>query len=470
MKLLVPRRTSRRTFLKRAALTVGTAQALGGTFLFAGEPPGAKLRTAVIGCGGRGEVSLEGALGENLVAIVDIDDQRLAAAAKKAAARGAQPKTFSDYRRMFDTMHKEIDAVFVATPDHHHAPASMLAIQHGKHVYCEKPLCHDVFEARALAHAARRHKVTTMMGNQGHCEEGYRLLCEYIWAGAIGDVLETHSWSGFVNGGAGPRPLAKPVPAGLHWDEWLGPAPYREYHEGLHPLYWRYYRDFGTGGLGDWGCHNLDGVFWALSPGHPASIECLGTVGGNGEKYPQAGVIRWNIPARGSMPAMKVHWYDGAKLQTKGEPEDRVGQISLPNYPPMLAEFEKKYDCNFREGYDGGTFYIGTKGVMHTGCYGHRPLILPESAHRAFPVPDKRIPRIKGTPIAHFLQCCKEENSTCADFGYAAAITEFLLLGNLAARAGAGTKVEWDGAKARCINLPEVNQYLRRPYRKGWKI
>jgi predicted dehydrogenase len=461
---------NRRTFLKHAAITVGTSQVVDAAFLFAGEPPGAKLRTAVIGCGGRGEVSLDGALGETLVAIVDIDDKRLAAAAKKAVERGAQPKMFTDYRRMFDTMHNEIDAVFVATPDHHHAPASMLAIQHGKHVYCEKPLCHDVFEARALAHAARRHKVTTMMGNQGHCEEGYRQLCEYIWAGAIGDVLETHSWSGFVNGGAGPRPAAKPVPAGLHWDEWLGPAPYREYHEGLHPLYWRYYRDFGTGGLGDWGCHNLDGLFWALSPGHPASIECLGSLGGNGEKYPQASVIRWNIPARGSMPALKAHWYDGGKMKTAGEAGERAGQISLPNYPPMLAEFEKKYDCDFREGYDGGTFYIGTKGVMHTGCYGHRPLILPESAHRAFPVPDKRIPRIKGTPIAHFLECCKQGEQTCANFEYAAAITEFLLLGNLAARAGAGTKVEWDGAKGRCTNLPEVNDYLRRSYRKGWKI
>ena len=468
--MLVPNRTSRRTFLKRAALAAGATQALEGACLFADEAPNARLRTAVIGCGGRGEVSIEGALTENLVAIVDVEEHRLVAAAQKASAQGAQPKMFLDYRRMFEAMHKEIDAVFVATPDHHHAPASMLAIQHGKHVYCEKPLCHDLFEARALSEAARRHKVTTMMGNQGHCEEGYRLLCEYLWARAIGDVLETHSWSGFVNGGTGPRPPAKPLPAGLCWDEWVGPAPYRDYHDGLHPAYWRYYRDFGTGGLGDWGCHNLDGVFWALSPGQTATIECLGTVGGNGEKYPQATVIRWNIPARGLMPALKVHWYDGAKLNPGKEAGEIKGQIHFPNYPPMLAEFEKQYDCEFREGFDGGTFYIGSKGVMHTGCYGQRPRILPESAHRAFPAPLKRIPRIKGTPMAHFFECCKAGKPTCADFEYAAAITEFLLLGNLAARAGAGTKVEWDGAKARCTNLPELNQYLRRTYRKGWKI
>lgn len=226
MKITVPGRTSRRTFLKQATFTLATAPTLNGALLLAAAAaPKAKLRTAVIGCGGRGEVSLEGALDEQLVAIVDVDDGRLAAAAGKAWARGAQPRMFHDYRQMFDAMHKEIDAVFVATPDHHHAPASMQAIQHGKHVYCEKPLCHDLFEARALAKAARRHNVTTMMGNQGHCEEGYRLLCEYLWAGAIGEVLETHSWSAFVNGGAGPRPASRPIPAGLHWDQWLGPAP-----------------------------------------------------------------------------------------------------------------------------------------------------------------------------------------------------------------------------------------------------
>src|ERR1035438_7019869 len=347
------KRYSRRWWLKTVAATAGaasTSRLFQAPSVLADPSPNSKLAVAVIGCGGRGEASLAAASGEKLVALVDVEDGRLAAAARKASEAGATPKTFYDYRRMFDAMHKEIDAVFVATPDHHHAPASMLAIQHGKHVYCEKPLCHDVFEARALAQASRQHKVTTMMGNQGHCEEGYRLLCEYIWAGAIGDVLETHSWSGFVNGGAGPRPAAKPVPAGLHWDEWQGPAPYREYHEGLHPAYWRYYRDFGTGGLGDWGCHNLDGVVRALTPGHPASIECLGSIGGNGEKYPQASVIRWNIPARGLMPALQIHWYDGAKLKIKGESEEREGKIALPNYPPMLADFEKRFDSDFREG------------------------------------------------------------------------------------------------------------------------
>lgn len=460
-------KTTRRAFLKQATVMAGAAGAFEAPALLAESSPNSKLAVAVIGCGGRGEASLDAAMGEKVVALADVEDARLAAAAKKVGVSGL--KTFSDYRKMFDTMHKDIDAVFVATPDHHHAPASMRAIKLGKHVFCEKPLCHDIYQARALATAARERKVITMMGNQGHCADGYRRLCEYIWSGAIGDVRETHSWSGFVNGGVGERPPSKPVPAGLHWDEWLGPSPYRDYHDGLHPLYWRYYRDFGTGGLGDWGCHNLDGVFWALKLGHPATIACLGTIGGSNEKYPQASVIRWEIPARDNMPALKAYWYDGGKLPQNANIE-RKGEIKIPNYPPMLAEFENKYDFNFRQGWDGGTFYIGTKGVMHTECYGQRPRLLPEEAHQAFPAPATRIPRIKGSHFAHFLECCKSGQPTCANFDYAAAITEFLLLGHMAIKAGAGAKVQWDGANMRCTNIPELNRYLRRDSRKGWEV
>ena len=467
------KRYSRRWWLKTVAVTAGaasTSRLFEAPSILAEPSPISTLSVAVIGCGGRGEASLAAASGEKLVALVDVEDGRLAAAARRASEAGATPKTFYDYRRMFDAMHKKIDAVFVATPDHHHAPAAMIAIRLGKHVFCEKPLCQDISQARALAEAAKAHKVTTMMGNQGHCEAGYRRLCEYLWAGVIGDVLETHSWSGFVNGGTGGRPPSKPVPAGLHWDEWLGPAPYRSYHDGLHPLYWRYYWDFGTGGLGDSGCHNLDGVFWALKPGAPASIECLGTIGGSDEKYPQSSIIRWNIPARGSMPALRVYWYDGAKLPADADAKERKGHILVPNYPPMLAGFEKKYDSDFREGWDGGTFYIGSKGVMHSGCYGQNPRLLPDETQRKFPVPQVRIPRIKGSHFAHFIQSCKEGKSTCADFEYAAAITEFLLLGHLAIKAGVGATVEWDSTNLRCTNLPEINRWVQRECRKGWEL
>ena len=335
-----------------------------------------RLAVAVIGCGGRGEASLAAAAEETLVAIADVDDARLAAAATKVSRPGVRPKPFFDYRRMFDALHKDIDAVFIATPDHHHAPASMAAMQLGKHVFCEKPLCHDIHQARTLAAAARRYKVITQMGNQGHCGEGYRRLCEYLWAGAIGEVVETHSWNGFVNGGAGGRPPARPVPPGLHWDEWLGPAPYRDYHPGLHPAYWRYYWDFGTGALGDWGCHNLDGVFWGLQPGYPASVECLHKTGGSEEKYPQGSIIRWEVPARGKMPALKVHWYDGMRTNTDPNVKDEQGKMAamVPNPPPLAAELEKKYNRQFDRSFNGGgTFYVGTKGIMATGNYGNGP-------------------------------------------------------------------------------------------------
>jgi len=290
-------KTSRRAFLQRATVLAGAVPVVHAPSIladaFAEFKTGRRhhwLRRQGRGeSGGRCRRKSGGAGGYR---------RRTPGGCREQSLRGrSEAQDLFDYRKMFDTMHKEIDAVFVATPDHHHAPASMMAMKIGKHVFCEKPLCRDISQARALAEGAKRHNVVTLMGNQGHCAEGYRRLCEYIWTGAIGDVVETHSWSGFVNGAAGPRPPSKPVPAGLHWDEWLGPSPFREYHDGLHPAYWRYYRDFGTGGLGDWGCHNLDGVFWALKIGHPASIECLGTVGGSDEKYPQASVIRWNIPA-----------------------------------------------------------------------------------------------------------------------------------------------------------------------------
>ncbi len=391
-------RMTRRTLLRRTVVAAGASlgeAAFPVPALLASASPNSKLATVVIGSGGRGEASLMAAAEEILVAIADVDDARLAVAAKKVSPLGARPKSFCDYRRMFDAMHKDIDAVFIATPDHHHAPASMAAMQLGKHVFCEKPLCHDIHQARTLAAAALRYKVVTQMGNQGHCAEGYRRLCEYLWAGAIGDVVETYSWNGFVNGGAGGRPPPCPAPPSLHWDEWLGPAPYRDYHPGLHPLYWRYYWDFGTGALGDWGCHNLDGVFWALRPGHPTSVECLHKTGGSEEKYPQGGIIRWEVLARGKMSALKVYWYDGIRTNIDPSVKDEHGKMleTVPNPPPLEAELQKKYNRQFDRSFaGGGTFYVGTKGIMNTGNYGSGPRIVPEQAHQAFPPPERSLP------------------------------------------------------------------------------
>ena len=204
---------------------------------------------------------------ENLVAIVDVDEKRFPVYLKKRAEddnNADKIQTFTDYRVMFDKIHKQFDAVFIATPNHQHAPPTMIAMQNGKGVYCEKPLCHDVGEARRVRAMAEKYKVATQMGNQGHCENGYRSLCEYIWAGTVGQIRETHSWTDRSNGGVGPRPPSKPAPKGMHWDEWIGPAPYRDFHADLHPHEWHGWYDFGNGSLGNMACHVLDGVFWAL--------------------------------------------------------------------------------------------------------------------------------------------------------------------------------------------------------------
>jgi predicted dehydrogenase len=254
---------NRRTFLHRAALTAGACSTLSSVASFnilAAPAPGNKLRIAQIGCGGRAMTHLGATLKEELVAIVDVDEKRINSVKKWLKDKNQDPEklqAFFDYRQMFDKLGKDIDAVFIATPNHHHALPAMMAMQLGKGVFCEKPVCHDIAEARLLRQMAAQTKVTTQMGNQGHADEGYRKLCEYIWAGVIGKITETHSWTNRANGGIGPRPPYEPVPQGLHWEEWIGPAPYREFHSDLHPHEWHGWYDFGNGSIGNMGCHVL---------------------------------------------------------------------------------------------------------------------------------------------------------------------------------------------------------------------
>ncbi len=306
---------TRRSFLKRSALAAGTASAasyLGFPNVLSARQPSDTLNCVVIGCGIRGDTHLEQVLllqRQNLVAMVDTDDRQIASKKKWLEAKGSdvgKVQVFNDYRVMFDKIGKQIDAVFIAAPNHHHCAATMLAMEAGKNVFCEKPLTHTIAEARKLREAAARHKkVATQMGNQGHCGEGYRRLCEFVWSGVIGNITETHSWTNRCNGGIGPRPPVEPAPSGLHWDSWIGPAPYRDYHPELHPHDWHGWYDFGNGSIGNLGCHVLDGVFWALKVGHPTSVELEYVRGGSDERYPIGGRVRWDIPARGDMPACK---------------------------------------------------------------------------------------------------------------------------------------------------------------------
>jgi predicted dehydrogenase len=363
-------------FLKRAAVTSG---ALSAVHLFPGPNivgatrSGNKVNCAVIGCGGRGMSHIDAVASENLVAIVDPSEPRHAAALKALVRKNpgaGKVQAFTDYRRMFDKIGKQIDAVFVAAPNHHHAPASMIAMQLGKSVYCEKPLCHDIAECRRLAEMARQCKVATQMGNQGHCLEGYRRLCEYVWAGAIGQITETHSWTDRGNGGYGPRPAPESPPAGMHWDEWIGPAPYRKYHKDLQLHEWHGWYDFGNGSLGNLACHVLDGVYWALKLEHPTSVEVEEMFGGSDERYPTGTRIRWDFPPRGDMAAVKAYWYDGRV--GAGDPGDgnkaTQGKKGPRNLPPLLVEMQKKYP---KQKYvDSGTFYVGEKGIFYTSTYG----------------------------------------------------------------------------------------------------
>jgi hypothetical protein len=341
-------------------------------------------------------------------------------------------------------------------------------MQAGKHVYVEKPMAKTIDEARKLAATARKYKVITQMGNQGHSQGGLPVLCEYLAAGAIGNVTETYSWAPTGRGGVGGKLPTKPVPAGLHWDEWIGPSPFRDYHDELHPKEWRTWWDFGCGSSGDWGCHNLDGAFTALKLGSPTSIEVLDQVGGSDERFPTLNTIRFEFPARGDMPAVKVHWFDGYRdFDARLKDDNPEEALKHQNRPPMVLELEKKYK---RELKNGGTIYVGDKGIMYSGNYTGSPRLLPEEAHKAFPVPAKTLPRWKGTHQGNFFQACRDGKPAMSNFDYAGPFCEVVLLGCLAIKAGVHRKVEWDGQALKCTNIPELNALVKREYRKGWEV
>ena len=470
-------RFHRRKLLKRAAALAGAAagsRLFAAPALLADSSPNSKLATAVIGVANQGISSINAAVTERLVAMVDVDETLMGSTMKWIGEHAPEMKTssiktFHDYRKMFDRVHKEVDAVFIAVPDHHHAVAAMIAMRLGKHIYVEKPLAHSIDDCRRMAAAARKYKVVTQLGNQGHSGESIRRLCEYIWAGAIGGVTATYSWAPTGRGGTGGRLPAKPVPAGLHWDEWIGPAAFREYHDELHPRMWRTWWEFGGGSVGDWGCHNLDGPFTALKLGAPRSVEALERFGGSGERFPLRSTIRWDFPARGDQPPVKVYWFDGYAddFDPKRKDDEPEEALKAQNRPPIVAELEKKMGRNFR---NGGTIYVGEKGLMYTGNYGGSPRMLPEEAHRAFPRPKKVLARVKGTHQMDFLRACKEGYQPSSHFDYAGPLTEVALLGCLAERVGPGKKVEWDAEKMTSPSHPELEPLIRREYRKGWEV
>ena len=401
-----------------------------------------RLNVAGIGCGGKGHSDVLGMSSENIVALCDVDERRGGAIFNKFP----KAKRFVDYRVMFDKMAREIDVVTVSTPDHHHAPASMMAMKLGKHCFCQKPLTHSVYEARRLAELAKEKKVATIMGIQGHCSEHTRLICETIWAGWIGDVKEIHYWTDrpiWPQGLERPKDTP-PVPKELDWDAWLGPAPQRPYHPAYLPFSWRGWWDFGTGALGDIGCHAIAAAHWALDLRKATTIEAE-TSQRYEEAAPKWSIVRYEIPA-GKMPdgktrpPLKLVWWDGGKV------------------PPRPAELE----ANRKMGKNGHMF-IGTKGTIFNGR------VIPETKYKDLmkTPPAKTLPRSPGI-YKEFIRACKGGEKTIADFEFSGSLTELVLAGNLPVRTG--SKVEWDGVKMKCTNCAEANRYVRREYRKGWTL
>jgi len=434
---------TRRGFLGSAAaaagVTIVSPRVLGGQ---EGQAPAEKLNIACVGVGGRAEAHVNAAGDQhNLVAICDVDKGRLGV----QAGKHPKAKTYTDYRRMFDEVAKEVDAVFVATPDHHHAAATMAALRLGKHVYCEKPLTHSVWEARQVTEAARRAKVATQMGNQGFSKEGTRLLAEWVAAGAIGKVTEAHLWTDrpIWPQGLEERPRTKPVPASLDWDLWIGPAPWRDYHDLLHPFAWRGWWDFGCGALGDMGCHGMAPVFFALKLGYPTAVEAE-TSGVLKESAPAWSIVRYEFPARGDMPPVKLTWYDGKKK------------------PPRPEDLEEDRQLG-----DSGTLLVGDKGKLMV--VDDNPRIIPEAKMREFKRPPKTLPRIPaGDHQKDWFTACKGGRPACSNFDFSGPLTEAVLAGNVAIRAG--KRLEWDGPGIKAANAPEADAFIRREYRKGWSL
>ncbi|MBI2423658.1 MAG: Gfo/Idh/MocA family oxidoreductase [Candidatus Hydrogenedentes bacterium] len=419
--------------------------------------PNARLNIAAVGIGGMGSGNIDRCSTENIVALCDVDSGHAAPVFEKYKSA----RRFTDFREMFDAAGNEIDAVVIATPDHTHAVASMAAIQRGKHVFCQKPLAHSIHEVRVVTEAARAAGVQTQMGNQGHSSDSIRLVKEWIQAGTIGEVREVHAWSDRPVGGDPwsdfpmmARPTELPaVPEGLNWDLWIGPAPMRPYHPIYHPMSWRGFYDFGTGPLGDMGCHILDPAFYALDLGHPAQVQASTTHKGDAsslETYPRASVVRYHFPARGAMAPVDLTWYDGRLL---------------PPIPEMLpGDFELGTN---------GALIVGSEGIILHGSHGAGGARLyPESKFKGHTDPPKTIARIPQHDGAHeqdWIRACKDGQAASSSFEYGGPLTEMVLLGVLAIRMK-DQRLDWDGEAMRVSNNEEANRLVNPPVRAGWDL
>ena len=453
---------SRRAFLAAAAASAGSLAACRTVNPKPVSTPGSRrpgdvLALAIVGAAGRGGDNLEalaatGAV--NVVAICDCDERQVSSALKRYpnAAR------FADWRRLLDSK-TPFDAVVVSTPDHNHAVISSAAMRRGKHVYCEKPLAHSIFEAREMARVALEHRVVTQMGTQGHAYEGTRRAVEVLRAGLIGEVTELHVWTdrpaGWWTQGI-VRPAETPaVPEGLDWDVWLGPAPQRPYNPAYVPFKWRGFWDFGTGAIGDMGIHNLDTAYWGLDLGAPTSVvvkDCSPSLTdpATRETAPLWSIIEMKFAARSGRPAVTMTWYDGGKLP-----------------PRDLFQGEKLITR------DGGSLVVGSRGTLFTRTWHGGQIdadmfvLLPRKQFEGLTPPPPTLPRV-GSHHQEWVDACLGRGTTLSNFGYASKLTEALLVGNLALRTG--KPIEWDSAGMRAVNCPEADPFIRPEFRSGWAL
>jgi predicted dehydrogenase len=441
----MPRHVTRRTFLRSVALSGSGLIILSDPRSVRGFAANEKLNIAGIGVAGRGGDDVRGVASENLVALCDVDD----AHAAKTFEQFPNAKRYKDFLKMLDEIHSEIDAVVVGTPDHTHAPPAVMAMKMGKHCYCEKPLAHNVYEARVMAEIAKEKKLATQMGTQIHAEDNYRRVVELVQTGAIGSIGEVHVWLGAnFKGPATPTNMSQPdvptehppVPPTLDWDLWLGPAAYRPYSPRYAPFQWRYWWNFANGQLGDFFCHYCDLPFWALKLRYPTTVEAEGPV------HPES-AARWTIarhqyPARGDLPPVKLTWYNGG-----GYPEF-IRERNIPT-----------------EKWNSAVLFIGSKGMLMADYNKH--LLLPQEQFQDFQPPEPFIPKSIGHH-QEWIQACKTGGPTTCNFDYSGALAEAALLCNVALRTG--KKLTWDPQALKATNCRQADAFLRREYRKGWTL
>lgn len=493
------KKLTRRTFVSSSSkLAMGAMivprRVLGGPGY---QAPSDTLNIAVVGVGGQGTEDAMELGSENIVAVCDVDPgvmarrviERLTDNDGEPSEKGIRwqeqfrlTRRYTDFRRMLET-EKDVDAVVIATPDHLHAHIAKAAMEAGMHVYVEKPLTYTVREARVLAEVAERTGVVTQMGNQGHSGDDGRRVNEWVEAGIIGEVREVHIWTNrpiWPQGVLRPQPwkeglnpgwyqqwhqgaihaLAADVmdggygkPADMDWELYLGPvAKDVPYHPVYHPFNWRGWVDFGVSALGDMGAHLVDHPYWALKLEYPTSIEATSTPWGGPEEdptsYPLAMKAHYEFPARGDLPPVQLNWYDGGLMPPR------------PSLLPDDVELDRT----------GGVIFVGDRGLLMHETYGRNPRLFPASLQEAADAVAQTYPRIEGSHQMNWAHACKGTAEATSPFSYAAKLTEVMLLGIVALRAGQGRKIRYDGPGMRVTNVEDANQYLTRPYREGWAV